>query len=44
MGELEEKGFNGDSAEAALLTHDKDKAKVDYMCLYNEGSLIFCLL
>ena len=27
---LEEKGFNGDSAETALLTHDKDMTKVQY--------------
>ncbi len=28
VGELEEKGYNGDSAEMALLTHDKDITKV----------------
>ena len=28
VGEVEEKGYNGDSVEAALLNHNKDVAKV----------------
>ena len=31
IGKLEEEGFNGDSAEIALLVHDEDADKVSYI-------------
>ena len=31
IGKLEEKGYNGDSAEVALLFHDEDADKVSYI-------------